>query len=68
MAKMHNPTSRLCRGEGIGSLETFSRIPLAMQEALIDGRLKQGDLVLLASVGAGFTVGTAGDLRTASLS
>jgi 3-oxoacyl-[acyl-carrier-protein] synthase-3 len=30
-----------------------------MQDALIEGRLKQGDLVLLASVGAGFTVGTA---------
>jgi 3-oxoacyl-[acyl-carrier-protein] synthase III len=26
---------------------------------LTDGKLKEGDLVLLASVGAGFTVGTA---------
>lgn len=38
---------------------TAATIPLAMQDALNDGKLKQGDLVLLASVGAGFTVGTA---------
>ncbi len=36
---------------------TAATIPLAMQTALEDGRLKKGDLVLLASVGAGFTVG-----------
>ena len=36
---------------------TAGTIPLAMQTALEDGRLKKGDLVLLASVGAGFTVG-----------
>jgi 3-oxoacyl-[acyl-carrier-protein] synthase-3 len=29
-----------------------------MQTALEEGKLKKGDLVLLASVGAGFTVGT----------
>ncbi|HEX2521662.1 MAG TPA: 3-oxoacyl-[acyl-carrier-protein] synthase III C-terminal domain-containing protein, partial [Terriglobia bacterium] len=38
---------------------TAATIPLAMQDALTDGKLKEGDLVLLASVGAGFTVGTA---------
>ncbi len=36
---------------------TAATIPLAMQTAIDDGRLKKGDLVLLASVGAGFTVG-----------
>jgi 3-oxoacyl-[acyl-carrier-protein] synthase-3 len=36
---------------------TAATIPLAMQTALDQGRLKKGDLVLLASVGAGFTVG-----------
>jgi len=36
---------------------TAGTIPLAMQTALDDHRLKKGDLVLLASVGAGFTVG-----------
>jgi 3-oxoacyl-[acyl-carrier-protein] synthase-3 len=28
-----------------------------MQTAIDEGRMKKGDLVLLASVGAGFTVG-----------
>ena len=32
-------------------------IPLALHTAREEGRLKRGDLVLLASVGAGFTVG-----------
>ena len=36
---------------------TAATIPMAMQTALDDKRLKKGDLVLLASVGAGFTVG-----------
>ncbi|MFY9673233.1 MAG: beta-ketoacyl-ACP synthase III, partial [Terriglobales bacterium] len=37
---------------------TGATIPLAMQTAIEDGRLKKGNLVLLAAVGAGFTVGT----------
>ena len=37
---------------------TGATIPLALQDAVSDGRLKKGDLVLLASVGAGFTVGS----------
>jgi 3-oxoacyl-[acyl-carrier-protein] synthase III len=36
---------------------TAGTIPLAMNTAIEDGRLKKGSLVLLASVGAGFTVG-----------
>jgi 3-oxoacyl-[acyl-carrier-protein] synthase-3 len=36
---------------------TAATIPLALADAAADGRLKRGDLVLLASVGAGFTVG-----------
>jgi len=35
---------------------TAATIPLAMQTAMEEGRLKKGDLVLLASAGAGFTV------------
>jgi len=34
-------------------------IPLAMETAVEEGKLKKGDLVLLAAVGAGFTIGTA---------
>jgi 3-oxoacyl-[acyl-carrier-protein] synthase III len=36
---------------------TGATIPLALTDAIAQGRLKKGDLVLLASVGAGFTVG-----------
>jgi 3-oxoacyl-[acyl-carrier-protein] synthase-3 len=36
---------------------TAATIPLAMQTAREEGRLKKKDLVLIASVGAGFTVG-----------
>jgi 3-oxoacyl-[acyl-carrier-protein] synthase-3 len=36
---------------------TAGTIPLALNEAVSERRLKRGDLVLLASVGAGFTVG-----------
>jgi 3-oxoacyl-[acyl-carrier-protein] synthase-3 len=36
---------------------TAATIPLATHSALADGRLKKGDLVLFAAVGAGFTVG-----------
>jgi 3-oxoacyl-[acyl-carrier-protein] synthase III len=37
---------------------TAATIPIAMKSAVEEGSLKKGDLVLLASVGAGFTVGT----------
>lgn len=36
---------------------TGATIPLAMETALQEGRLKKGSLVLLGAVGAGFTVG-----------
>jgi 3-oxoacyl-[acyl-carrier-protein] synthase-3 len=36
---------------------TAGTIPLAMSTAIEEGKLKKGSLVLLASVGAGFTVG-----------
>ncbi len=36
---------------------TAGTIPLALNEAVAEGRLRRGNLVLLASVGAGFTVG-----------
>lgn len=37
---------------------TAATIPLAMDTAIAEGRLKKGDLVLLASFGGGFTVGS----------
>jgi 3-oxoacyl-[acyl-carrier-protein] synthase-3 len=36
---------------------TAGTIPLATRDALASGRLKQGDIVLFAAVGAGYTVG-----------
>jgi 3-oxoacyl-[acyl-carrier-protein] synthase-3 len=36
---------------------TSGTIPLAMHTAIEEGKLKKGDLVLVAAVGAGFTVG-----------
>jgi 3-oxoacyl-[acyl-carrier-protein] synthase-3 len=36
---------------------TGATIPLAMNTAIEEGKLKKGSLVLLASVGAGFTIG-----------
>jgi 3-oxoacyl-[acyl-carrier-protein] synthase III len=38
---------------------TAGTIPLAMATAIEQGKLKKGSLVLLASVGAGFTIGSA---------
>ena len=38
---------------------TAGTIPLATRDALLAGRLKKGDLVLFAAVGAGYTVGAA---------
>jgi 3-oxoacyl-[acyl-carrier-protein] synthase-3 len=34
-------------------------IPLALDEAVRDGRIKQGDLVMLEAMGGGFTWGSA---------
>jgi 3-oxoacyl-[acyl-carrier-protein] synthase-3 len=36
---------------------TAATIPLATRDAIAEGKLKRGDLVLFAAVGAGFTVG-----------
>ena len=36
---------------------TAATIPLATRDALLGGKLKKGDLVLFAAVGAGYTVG-----------
>ena len=36
---------------------TGGTIPLGLRDAVLEGRLKKGDLVLLAAVGAGYTTG-----------
>ena len=37
---------------------TAATLPLGMRDALADGRLKKGDLLLLVTVGAGYTTGS----------
>jgi 3-oxoacyl-[acyl-carrier-protein] synthase-3 len=36
---------------------TAGTLPLGMRDAVAEGRLRKGDLVLLAAVGAGYTTG-----------
>jgi len=36
---------------------TAGTIPLALRDAVTQGRLRKGDLVLIVTVGAGFTTG-----------
>jgi 3-oxoacyl-[acyl-carrier-protein] synthase-3 len=36
---------------------TAGTVPLATRDAISEGRLKKGDIVLFAAVGAGYTVG-----------
>jgi 3-oxoacyl-[acyl-carrier-protein] synthase-3 len=50
------PESVIINIERFGNT-TAATIPLAMETARQEGRLKKGSLVLLASVGAGFTAG-----------
>lgn len=51
------PSERVIINIGEYGNTTAGTIPLAIQTALDEGKLKKGDLVLLAAVGAGFTLG-----------
>jgi 3-oxoacyl-[acyl-carrier-protein] synthase-3 len=51
-----NPAKVIINIERFGNT-TAATIPLALNDAVCAGKLKKGNLVLLASVGAGFTVG-----------
>jgi 3-oxoacyl-[acyl-carrier-protein] synthase-3 len=53
-----NPGSVIINIDRYGNT-TAATIPLAMQTAREEGKLRKGDLVMLASVGAGFTVAAA---------
>lgn len=52
------PPDKMVMNIGEYGNTTAATIPLALHDAVRDGRLKKGDLVMLASVGAGFTVGS----------
>lgn len=51
------PMSKVMVNIGQYGNTTAGTIPLATRDALAQGRLKKGDLVLMAAVGAGYTVG-----------
>jgi 3-oxoacyl-[acyl-carrier-protein] synthase-3 len=53
------PPERVIINIGRYGNTTAGTIPLATRDALTGGRLKKGDLVLFAAVGAGYTVGAA---------
>jgi 3-oxoacyl-[acyl-carrier-protein] synthase-3 len=51
------PMSRVMTNINRYGNTTAGTIPLATRDAIAEGRLKKGDLVLFAAVGAGYTVG-----------
>jgi 3-oxoacyl-[acyl-carrier-protein] synthase-3 len=56
--RMGLPQSKIVKNIARYGNTTAATIPLALGSALDDGRLKPGKLVMLTSVGAGFTVGS----------
>ena len=56
--RMGLPDSKVIKNIHEYGSTTAATIPLAMKTALDQGKLEAGHLVLLAAVGAGFTVGT----------
>jgi 3-oxoacyl-[acyl-carrier-protein] synthase-3 len=56
--KLGLPADKVVLNIGKYGNTTAGTIPLATRDAITEGRLKKGDLVLFAAVGAGYTVGT----------
>ncbi|HEY9788776.1 MAG TPA: beta-ketoacyl-ACP synthase III [Candidatus Obscuribacterales bacterium] len=57
--RINLPEDRVIINIGEFGNTTAGTLPLATHSALQEGRLKKGDLVLMASMGAGFTAGAA---------
>ena len=57
-AKIGMPEEKVVINIDMFGNTTAATIPLALNDAVESGRLKKGDLILLTSVGAGFTVGS----------
>ncbi|MBP7862312.1 ketoacyl-ACP synthase III [bacterium] len=55
--RMKMPMEKVIVNIGEFGNTTAGTLPLAMHSALKEGRLKKGDLVLFASIGAGFSAG-----------
>ena len=56
--RLNLPDDRVIRNIHKYGNTTAATIPLAMSDAVSDGKLKKGHTVLLAAVGAGYTVGS----------
>jgi len=56
--KLGLPESKVVKNISKFGNTTGATIPLAIGDAIEDGRLKKGNLVLFAAVGAGYTVGS----------
>jgi 3-oxoacyl-[acyl-carrier-protein] synthase-3 len=56
-ARLELPESKVVINLARYGNTTAATVPLALADAMREGRLKKGNLVLLTSVGAGFTVG-----------
>ncbi|PYP86720.1 MAG: 3-oxoacyl-ACP synthase [Blastocatellia bacterium AA13] len=56
--KLGLPASKVVKNINKFGNTTAATIPLAIGDAVDDGRLKKGNLVLFAAVGAGYTVGS----------
>ena len=54
--RLNLPDDRVIRNIHKYGNTTAATIPLAMQDAMLTGKLKKGNTVLLAAVGAGYTV------------
>jgi 3-oxoacyl-[acyl-carrier-protein] synthase-3 len=55
--RLHVPTEKVMVNIDRYGNTTAATIPLATRDAIAQGRLKKGDLVLFTAVGAGYTVG-----------
>ena len=58
-ARLGLPDSKVIKNIATYGNTTAATIPLGMYTALEEKRLKKGDNLLMTSVGAGFTVGSA---------
>lgn len=57
--QLHVPADKVVLTVGHHANTSAASIPLALDEAVSDGRIEPGDLILLAAMGGGFTWGSA---------
>lgn len=57
--KLHIPREKIVKTVSMHGNTSAASIPLALSVACADGRIKQGDLVMIEAMGGGFTWGSA---------